>query len=51
MHKELESWDTLPCHIHLGGALKMIRIKYMHPSPSKVNDHIGIRKIITSNKH
>ena len=29
MHKELESWVTLPCHIYLGGALKMIRMKYM----------------------
>src|SRR3954471_16976703 len=35
MHKELESWVTLPCHIHLGGALKMIRMKYMHSSPRK----------------
>jgi len=40
MHKELESWVTLPCHIHLGGALKMIRMKYMHSSPRIVNDHI-----------
>ena len=40
MHKELESWVTLPCHIHLGGALKMIKIEYMHSSPSKVNDHM-----------
>ena len=43
MHKEIGSWVTLPCHIHLGGALKMIIIKYMHSSPSKVNDHIGIK--------
>ena len=40
MHKELGSWVTLPCHIHLGGALKMMEIKSMHSSPSKVNDHI-----------
>ena len=45
MHNELGSWVTLPCHIHLGGALKMIIIKYMHSSPSKVNDHIRIGKI------
>src|SRR3954469_15140547 len=35
MHKELELWVTLPCHIHLGGALKMIIMKYMHSSPRK----------------
>ena len=40
MHNQLGSWVTLPCHIHLGGALKMINIKNMHSSPSKVNDHI-----------
>ena len=40
MHNELGSWVTLPCHIHLGGALKIIKIEYMHSSPSKVNDHI-----------
>ena len=40
MHNRLGSWVTLPCHIHLGGALKMIAIKNMHSSPSKVNDHI-----------
>ena len=40
MHNRLGSWVTLPCHIHLGGALKMIDIKSMHSSPSKVNDHI-----------
>ena len=54
MHKELGSWVTLPCHIHLGGALKMIIMiimKYMHSSPSKVNDHIRIGKIISSNMH
>ena len=39
MHKELESWVTLPCHIHLGGALKMMRLKCMHSSPRIVNDH------------
>ena len=41
MHKELESWVTLPCHIHLGGALKMIRLQYnKHSSPiNQVNDH------------
>ena len=50
MHKELESWVTLPCDIHLGGALKMIIIKYMRSSPSKVNDHIGIGKIISYNQ-
>ena len=50
MHKELESWVTLPCHIHLGGALKITKIKYMHSSPSKVNDHIRIGKIITYNQ-
>ena len=43
MDKELGSWVTLPCHIYLGEALKMIIIKYMHSSPSKVNDHIGIK--------
>ena len=51
MHKELGSWVTLPCHIHLGGALKMIKIAYMHSSPSKVNDYIWIGKIISSNMH
>ena len=50
MHKELGSWVTLPCHIHLGGALKIIKIEYMHSSPSKVNDPIRIGKIISSNK-
>ena len=40
MHKQLGSWVTLTCHIHLGGALKMIESKSMHSSPSKVNDHI-----------
>ena len=40
MHNRLGSWVTLPCHIHLGGALKMKKIKSMHSSPSKVNDHI-----------
>ena len=49
--QKLGSWVTLPCHIHLGGALKIIKIKYMHPSPSKVNDHIRIGKIISSNMH
>ena len=39
MHNRLGSWVTLPCHIHLGGALKMIESKNMHSSPSKVNDH------------
>ena len=43
MHNELGSWVTLPCHIHLGGALKMIIIKYMHSSLSKVNDHIDVK--------
>ena len=51
MHKELGSWVTLPCHIHLGGALKIIKIEYMHSSPSEVNDHTRIGKIISSNKH
>ena len=51
MHKELGSWVTLPCHIHLGGALKIIKIEYMHSSPSKVNDHIEINGIMSSNKH
>ena len=32
MHNRLGSWVTLPCHIHLGGALKMIEIKSMHSS-------------------
>ena len=40
MHNRLGSWVTLPCHIHLGGVLKMIEIKSMHSSPSKVNEHI-----------
>ena len=40
MHNQLGSWVTLPCHIHLGGALKMIGIKSMHSSASKLNDHI-----------
>ena len=40
MHNRLGSWVTLPCHIHLGRALKMIEIKNMHSSPSKVNDDI-----------
>ena len=51
MHNELGSWVTLPCHIHLGGALKMVEIKSMHSSQSKVNDHIKINKIISSKKH
>ena len=51
MHKELGSWVTLTGHIHLGGALKIIKIEYMHSSTSKVNDHIKINKIISSNKH
>ena len=51
MHKELGSWVTLPCHIHLGGALKMIKIEYMHSSRSKVNDHIKINEILSYNKH
>ena len=46
MHKEFGSRVTLPCHIHLGGALKIINIEYMHSSPTKVNDHIKINKII-----
>ena len=41
---------TLPCHIHLGGALKMITIENMHSSPSKVSDHDWIWRIILS-KH
>ena len=41
MHNELGSRVNLPCHINLGGALKIINIEYMHSSPSKVNDHIG----------
>ena len=49
MHKELGSWVTLPCHIHLDGALKIIKIEYMHSSPSKVNDHIWKGKIISTN--
>ena len=40
MHNRLGSWVTLPCHIHLGGEPKMMEIKSMHSSPSKVNDHI-----------
>ena len=40
MHNRLGSWVTLPCHIHLGGAHKMMEIKSMHSSRSKVNDHI-----------
>ena len=52
MHNELGIWVTLPRHIHLGGALKMIIMKYMHSSPSKVNDHIwGNKRIKSSNKH
>ena len=51
MHKELGSWVTLPSHIHLGGALKMIMIEYMHSLPSKVNDHIEIKRIMSFNKH
>ena len=51
LHKELGSWVTLSCHIHLGGALKIIKIEYMHSSPSKVNDHIRVGKIISSNRH
>ena len=51
MHNRLGSWVTLPCHIHLGGALKMIIIEYKHSSPSKVNDHIEINEIMSSNKH
>ena len=39
MHNRLGSWVTLPCHIHLGGVLKMIEIKSMHSS--QVNDHKG----------
>ena len=51
MHNELGTWVTLPRHIHLGGALKMIIMKYMHSSPSKVNDQIKINEILSSNKH
>ena len=51
MHKELGSWVTLLCHIHLGGALKIIKIEYMHSSLSKVKDHIKINEIMSSNKH
>ena len=51
MHNELGSWVSLPRHIHLGGALIIINIEYMHSSPSKVNDRIRIGKIISSNKH
>ena len=40
MHNRLGSWVTLPCHIHLGGAPRIIEIKSMHSSPSKMNDHI-----------
>ena len=50
MHKELGSWVTLPCHIHLGGVLTIIKVEYMHSSPSKVNDHIRIGKIIAYNQ-
>ena len=51
MHNELGIWVTLPCHIHHGEALKMIKIENMHSSPSKVNDHIEIDGIVSSNKH
>ena len=51
MHNVLGSWFSLPCHIHLGGALKMIIIEHMHSSPSIVNDHMRIYEIISSNKH
>ena len=51
MNNELGSWVTLPCHIHLGGAVKIIRIKYMHSSPSKVNDQNKDKLIVTSNKY
>ena len=40
MGNRFGSWVTLPRHTHPDGALKMIIIKYMHSSPSKVNDHI-----------
>lgn len=43
MHNELGIWVTLPCHIHLGEALKMIIITCMHSSPRKVNDHMEIK--------
>ena len=40
MHNELGSWVTLPCHIHLGGALKMIESKICTHHQGKMNDHI-----------
>ena len=39
MHNRLGSWVTLPCHIHLGGALKMIKIGTSTHNQGKVNDH------------
>ena len=39
MHNRLGSWVTLPCHIHLGGALKMIENKICTHHQGKVNDH------------
>ena len=32
MHNWLGSWVTLPCHIHLGGVLKMIKLQCNTPS-------------------
>ena len=40
MHNRLGSWVNFPCHIHFGGALKMIESKNVHSWSCKVNDHI-----------
>ena len=44
MHNRLGLWITLPCHIHLGGAHKMIRMNNMHSSPSPTTTRHSSRR-------
>ena len=47
MHNRLGPWVTLPCHIHLGGALKMTEYEIYTHHQDKVNDHtLEIENII-----
>ena len=52
MHNQLGSSVTLTCHIHLGGALKMIRYKE-HAVITKGNmtDHTQVLRYHHSNTH
>ena len=43
MHNRLGSWVTLPCHIHLGGVLKMIIIKIKIENLEKENEELKKR--------